>query len=106
MDYKANYILKCHQKGREMRHHALYAYAVQRPKSIGLVLLNLDRGNAIIVHYIISCLLYVDLNTDSINQLCQWRLLPNLSHDQTVCCNPSIPRTQHWLEQQCAKGLP
>ena len=42
-------------------------------------------------------LLYVDRNTNAIDQLRQRRSFPNLSHDQTVCCDASIPRTRHYF---------
>ena len=66
-----------------------YNITLRNPTSkfTGPLLLNINRG-------------------DAINQLGQRRLLPNLSHDQTIRRNTSIPRTQHWFEQQRPKGLP
>ena len=43
---------------------------------------------------------------DALNQLGQQHLLPNLSHDQTVHCNPSISRMHYRFRQQRTKGLP
>ena len=42
-------------------------------------------------------LLYVDRSTNAIGQLRQRRSFPNLSHDQTVRCDASIPRTRHYF---------
>ena len=58
-----------------------YNITLRNPTSkfTGPLLLNINRG-------------------DAINQLGQRRLLSNLSHDQTIRRNTSIPRTRHWLE--------
>ena len=42
-------------------------------------------------------LLYVDRSTNAIDQLRQRRFFPNLSYDQTVCHDGSIPRMCHWF---------
>ena len=91
------------QEPRELAMKSCRAHMIRRVSKITLDCVSLREGTYnITVRNPMSKFtgpLLLNINSgDAINQLGQRHLLPNLSHDQTIRRNTSIPRTRHWLE--------